>query len=512
MSIKILDLADGYADYLHDESRREGRAEKIAFPESTEEVCEALRVAVDNRWPVTIQGGRTGITGGCVPDGGLILNLSRMNAIGSIEGGRVVVQPGATLDAIRASIQSYNECNAAELTACRADATLLRGCRVGSVNQSSKRNKQGLFFPSDLTETTATIGGMVANNASGARSFRYGSIRSWVDALRVVLPNGESVHLKRGVHKADGLKFTVGRLSGMLPEMPMPDVKTAAGYYVKPDMDLVDLFIGAEGTLGIVTEITIKLLPKPEQMSGLTAFFDSEERALAFVRFLRAGAEHPPAAIEFFDRNALELLRRMKSGHAAFAELPELKPEFHTAIYFEFDGEVPDEVMEEAGKAYECWFSEDEYEIEKLKNFRHAIPESVNLMIGERKKSIPELTKLGTDMSVPDNRMEKMMQMYHEGLAEAGLEYVIFGHIGNNHVHVNILPRSMEEYERGGALYFRWAKQVVEWGGSVSAEHGIGKLKTNFLRLMFADQEIKKMRELRGCFDPDHLLNAGNLF
>ncbi len=471
----IHDIGEAYADFLHDESRREGRADKIAFPKSTEEVQDALLVAAENSWPITVQGGRTGITGGCVPEGGLILNLSRMNAIGQIEGNHMTVQPGAPLADIRSAISG-----------------------------------SGLFFPSDLTETTASIGGMVANNASGARSFRYGAVRNWIHALEVVLSNGETVKVERGMHQADELRFKLGSIASAFPELPMPDVKTAAGYFVKPDMDLVDLFIGAEGTLGVVTEITLELLPEPDQMIGLTAFFPSEAAALHFVRFLRENTG--PVAIEFFDANALDLLRRMKAGNTAFADLPELNPEFHTAIYFEFEDEVPESVVERAERAVDCWMAEGDHEIDALKNFRHAIPESVNMLIGERKKTIPGLTKLGTDMSVPDDRLEDVMRMYHGGLTAAGLEYVIFGHVGNNHVHVNILPHSMEEYEQGKALYLDWAKQVVEWGGSVSAEHGIGKLKTDFFRLMFGEDGIYKMRDLKTLFDPSCMLNPGNLF
>ena len=482
MSIQILDVTDDHADYLCDESRRVGRAEKIAFPRSTGDVREAFQRAVENGWVITVQGGRTGITGGCVPDGGLILNLSRMNTIGEIAGDCMTVQPGALLVDIREAIQG-----------------------------------SGLFFPSDLTETTAAIGGMVANNASGARSFRYGAIRNWIQALEVVLATGKTVRVERGVHKASGLNFKLASIEGRLPDIShlrrCDNVKSAAGYFVKPDMDLVDLFIGAEGTLGVVTEITIRLLPEPEQLNGLTAFFACETEAIEFVRFLRdAGSTIPPTAIEFFDCNALNLLRRMKAENDVFADLPGLKPAFHTAIYFEYDCDVPDAVIDKAEEAIDCWFAEGEHEMGALKTFRHAVPESVNMLIGERKKAIPELIKLGTDMSVPDDQLENVMAMYHEGLAKAGLEYVIFGHIGNNHVHVNILPRSMEEYEQGKALYLDWAKQVVAMGGSVSAEHGIGKNKTEFLKVMYGEEGIQQMRSMKALFDPHSLLNPGNLF
>jgi D-lactate dehydrogenase (cytochrome) len=459
MAVEIKDLSEEYADFLHDESRRAGHAEKIAFPKSTAEVCEVLKL--HDR--ITIQGGRTGITGGCVPDGGLILNLSRMNAIGEIEGDRMRVRPGALLADIREGIKN-----------------------------------SGLFFPSDPTETTASIGGMVATNASGARSFRYGSVRNWIQALEVVLANGETVRVERGVHRADGLVFKLGSIEGTLPTLRMPKVKNAAGYFVRSGMDLIDLFIGAEGTLGVVTEITIQLLPEPERITGLIAFFPAEAEALGFVRFLRG---IPPTAIEFFDGQSLDLLRRTPS------DLPELKPEFHTAIYFEYEGEIPEAAVEKAEEAIDCWVAEGDREIETLKQFRHAVPEVVNQLIAERK-----MTKLGTDMSVPDDQLENVMRMYHAGLDEAGLEYAIFGHIGNNHVHVNILLRSRAEYEKGKALYLDWTRQVVAMGGSVSAEHGIGKIKTEFLKLMYGDEGIREMQRLKQLFDPQGLLNPGNLF
>jgi D-lactate dehydrogenase (cytochrome) len=475
MSLRILEVGEKFVDYLRDESRTAGRAEYITFPSSTAEVCEAVNIAAESGWPVTVQGGRTGITGGGVPEGGLILNLSRMKAIDPVEEGRMSVQPGALLADIRTALEG-----------------------------------SGLFFPSDLTETSASLGGMVANNASGARSFKYGAVRNWVQGLEVVLADGGVVRVERGVHRADGLAFELGGITGRLPEIRQPAVKNAAGYFIEPDMDLVDLFVGAEGTLGVVTSITIKLQPEPGVLNGVTAFFKAEGEALAFVQSLRETSE--PIAVEFFDCNALDLLRRMKNENEAFADLPLLNPDYHTAIYFEFEGAIPDAIITEADRAMECWVSEGEREIEMLKTFRHALPESVNRVIGQRRQTIPGLTKLGTDMSVPDEHLEDVMRMYHEGLTEAGLEYVIFGHIGNNHVHVNILPRNLKEYEQGKALYLKWAKQVVAWGGSVSAEHGIGKMKREFLELMYGAKGVRAMKELKRLFDRNGLLNPGNLF
>jgi len=469
-----------FEEYLRDESRRTGSAEQILFASNEEGISDALQASL----PLTIQGARTGIAAGAVPNGGLILNLSRMNHVGGVEDGRMTVQPGALLSEIRETAK-----------------------------------EAGLFFPPDPTETSASIGGMLACNASGAMSYHYGPTRQWVNALRVMLPDGDILRIERG-QKAAGLEFSLttegGReISGTLPELSMPDVKSAAGYYIKPDMDLLDLFIGMEGTLGVITEAELLLRPVPPVRQALCAFFPDEESALRFVRFLRDDLN--PVAIELFGHRALNLLRESEMDLPAFPE------HAHTAIYFEFhgdsEGDVDQSVMSAAEKMVElgaddddCWMADSPREIEIQKAFRHATPEAVNLLIDRRKKACPDLTKLGTDMSVPDDCLEKVMQMYRTDLAAAGLEYVIFGHVGNNHVHVNSLPRSMDELAQGKELYLNWAEQVVAMGGSVSAEHGIGKIKVNLLETMFGREGIAAMRDVKKMFDPEGMINPGNLF
>ena len=502
----IIPWSAEYEDYLRDESRCVGTAEFISFPESEEEVIEVLNEARAAGYTITVQGARTGITAGAVPQGGHVLNLSRMKQIGDIfedsGSGRqhIRVQPGVLLSDLRNVL-----------------------------------SPQGLFFPPDPTETSASIGGMVACNASGAISFHYGPTRKWVSGLRVVLSDGSILKLTRGEQRAKDRCFSVvcenGReIVGRLPSYTMPDVKSAAGYYVADDMDIIDLFIGSEGTLGIITEIELELIPKPKFISGLTVFLPSEESALKFVRVMRGEdieglglTAARPVAIEFFNSDALNLLRRAKSNYSAFADIPALKPHYDTAVYVEFHGDS-DDVLEDAvmstmdaiialgGSDDDTWYATTERELEPLKAFRHATPEAVNLLIGERKRSWPELTKLGTDMSVPDVHLDDAMAMYSAGLSDNGLESVVFGHIGNNHVHVNILPNCREEYDTGKSLYLKWAEQVVEWGGSVSAEHGIGKLKAPFLRLMYRDESIAQMRTVKALFDTNGILNCGNLF
>ena len=144
--------------------------------------------------------------------------------------------------------------------------------------------------------------------------------------------------------------------------------------------------------------------------------------------------------------------------------------------------------------------------------FRHTVPEAVNSIIDQRRKKDPDITKLGTDMAVPDNKLKEVIKMYKLDLEENNFEYVMFGHIGNNHIHVNILPRNMEEYTRGKELYKKWAEKILHDGGTVSAEHGIGKLKNNFLELMYGQAGIKDMVKVKKALEPKLILNNGNLF
>jgi D-lactate dehydrogenase (cytochrome) len=288
----------------------------------------------------------------------------------------------------------------------------------------------------------------------------------------------------------------------------------------------------------VIDEIELRLVPLPAAIWGVTAFFPSEPDAVRFVdRIRKRFRTHKPqaapvrpdglaavlAALEFLDARALALLRSRKESTPAFGELPDIPSGRPTAIYVEFHG--PDEnavetAMAEMSKLLEAcggneaatWVATGEKERVRMKGFRHAVPEAVNLTIDERRKKEPALTKLGTDLAVPDAKLNEVLALYRRDLDRTGLDHVIFGHIGENHLHVNILPVTAADYERGRALYLEWARAVVLMGGTVSAEHGIGKLKTALLKEMVGEAGLRDMRALKRLFDPAGLLNPGNLF
>lgn len=477
------------ADYLRDESRRTGRADLIAFPRTEADVLAALAEARAARMPITTQGARTGVTGGAVPEGGLVLNLSKMDQMLAIGHGEMRVQPGTTLAAIRAAVPP------------------------------------GFYFAPDPTEPTASIGGMISCNSSGALSFLHGPTRNHILGLRVATLSGEILDLRRGRDKSQGLHFSLGSLSGELPPLPRPAVKNAAGYFVDPDMDLVDLFVSAEGTLGVVVEATLRLLPAPGAVWGLMAYLPGTPAVVGYVDALRQTRLDSPAqlaALEYFNDRCLDFLREHTGDLASKGiAVPHLPPGA-ACVYAEWH--APDAASAEAAVLAAAdllprfgadpdtaLLADNPHDMEKLKLFRHAVPEMVNSAIDQRRKIHPGLVKLGTDMSVPDARLADVLALYETDLAATDLEHLIFGHIGANHLHVNILPRHPADYDAGRALYARWAAQIIAWGGSISAEHGIGKIKRDLFRQMAGDPALAQMRTLKRLFDPDWLLNPGTL-
>jgi D-lactate dehydrogenase (cytochrome) len=500
---------DEIQDFLSDASYMQGgHAARVVFPESGEEIAEILTKATQDCTPVTVSGAGTGTVAGRVPFGGMILATDKLNHIKSITrndrgGGKAIAEAGVVLRDLQRGVES-----------------------------------EGLLYPPDPTERSCFLGGTVATNASGARTFKYGPTRKYVERLKIALATGEVIDLRRGeLHAGSNgqirLPLSSGRvIEAQLPSYQMPRVrKHASGYYVEPGMDVIELFIGSEGTLGVIVEVEMRLIPKPEGLLSGVVFFKSEADLLAFVGEARERSlqsrraeefttetrstqrEHTEScmfdarALEYFDSESLKFLRQK------YSTVPE---QAAGAIFFEQEtmAEKEELLMDEwlqllerhHSLAEESWFATNEQDQAKLREFRHQLPVLMNEWFARYQQQ-----KVSTDMAVPDAEFPGMLRFYQETLRGGDLRYTIFGHIGDNHVHVNILPRDDKEAARARNIYMQFIRHAVSVGGTVSAEHGIGKLKREYLRELYGEKHLREMAALKRAFDPACILGRGNV-
>lgn len=464
MSREIISVDSTYQEYLLDESRYTGEAQSISFPESEEELLAVLQEIRAQNLPVTIQGGKTGITGGSVPEGGHILNVSRMNQVRDSwickDGtGRIVVEPGVNLMDLQKEV-------------------------------FARFRKESLFWPVDPTETSATVGGIAAVGAQGITRLLYGDSRKYLERLRAVDGNGRCLELT--------------------------------------GEEEMDAFLGREGITGVITELTLILIPCPQEMWGILFFFPAEEQALSFIECLKtsrtAHADESAgiASVEYLDGRILSMIEERKSTMSRIRELPETPVGTNGAVYVEIHGtedgiegvaELLMELAEEQGSDSDAaWAVSGSGEVEKLHAFRHAAPEICNLFIEEAHQRDPRITKLGTDMILDKDGLCGQIAGYRKDLAEANLRGCIFGHSMEGHFHINLLPETFEDYEAGIRLFRVWAEQALQHSGTVIGEHGVGKLKSRIYRGLFEEGYREENERLKAVYDPQGQFNPGNRF
>ncbi|HPX95398.1 MAG TPA: FAD-binding oxidoreductase [Brevefilum fermentans] len=513
-----------YPIYLTDESKLVSTdANHLFIPRDEAELVAVIQAMSAQSIPITIAGSRTGLVGGSVPACGAIVSLERFDRVESLffdeDHQEWVLRAGAyvSLKSLEAMLKSKRF----------PDLEKTEDASVRRSYERFKADADTYLYPPDPTEMSASLGGSVVTNASGARTFRFGATRNWVRGLRVVLANGEFIDIPRGKYFAsEEGTFEIVNTAGekrtlTIPDYRLPETKCAAGFFTAPGMDLIDLFIGSEGVLGIVTQVDVALI-KSEPKISIVQFLEDDYQAVRLTASLRSDQRIKLDFLEFYSGNALNLLRRVQAEAPSTVNMPPIPDEAHSALFFElnYDSQSSNDhlvVLREIIRQHGAdpalsWAAHEPRELERFKVFRHLLPETVNSIIAERKKSIPKLHKLGTDLAVPDEHLMDIWTLYQENCDALNLEWVAFGHIGNNHIHVNILPRSIEELNQGLELYQLFAQKAVEWGGAVSAEHGIGKIKQNFLALMFTPEQISQMQHVKAVFDPDYLLNPGDLF
>ncbi|MFN7977604.1 MAG: FAD-binding oxidoreductase [Vicinamibacterales bacterium] len=494
--VRMAPASADVADLLRDESRMTAPGvASVAEPTSVDELRQVLAWHASQHHAVTVSGARTGVAGGAVPETSThLVSVAKLRGVTAID-------LASTPPTVRA----------------------LAGTTLRELQAELAARARGFALPLDPTEAGASVGGMVATNAAGSRAYRFGATRDWVQALTVELASGRTLQLTRGVDRANGDAVTLAdgdTRTAHLPAIPKPLTKNSIGYGFTPDGDVLDLFIGSEGTLGVVSEVTFRLMPVTESRLAFLQCLASPAQAFDLVDAIRADAALRTTALEFLDARSHELAR--ETGKAEVLRVLAQAPPGSCSLFAEFgyddDAELESTIErvlahvaavggdESAGLA-----GVDEAVLKDIRAFRHAVPERINATIAERRQQHPALHKIATDMAVENQHLRWVYELYSSRLTTAGLDHAIFGHVGNNHFHVNILPKDEQELVRAKAIYKEFATALVARGGCVSAEHGIGRIKKAFLPVQYGEDTLATMRAAKRWLDPEWRLNPGVL-
>ena len=435
--------------YSHDEVKGEKYShmpEAVVFAETAEQISKVMTFANKHLIPVTPRGAGTGLSGGAVPiKGGIVISLERMNRILELdeETLTITVEPGVVTDEIQKMAAASRLLYAGD--PCSSDASF--------------------------------IGGNLAENAGGNKVVKYGPTGDHVMGIEVVLPDG-----------------TVDFYGGKL-------VKNVTGY------DFVNLMVGSEGTLGIITKIILKLIPLPEFTVDLLVPFKTVEEAIAFVPKIMIEAHTIPASLEFMDNASLKLAERFLNN-----ELPYSNSAAHLIIGIEGNGreQVADE-YEKIGEmcfkygAQEVFVADNRNTREKIWKARKSIAEAISAFY-------PDFCM--EDVVVPINRIPQLMTFVNELSEREQIETVNFGHAGDGNMHVTFLSAEKtgqiwdEKVEKNLKKLY---KKVLELGGTLSGEHGIGIKRMPYLPMALSQSQINMIKRVKRAFDPNEILNPGKI-
>jgi D-lactate dehydrogenase (cytochrome) len=494
-----------------------GHSGALVIPTTESEVAAVIEASA----AVLPIGAQSSLTGGATPRGEVLLGMARFNRM--IDSGADWVRVGAGM------------------TLADLDAALAQ---------------TGRYYPPAPTFNGAFVGGTVATNAAGAATFKYGTTRNWVRAMTVVLATGDVLDIERGAARAhaDGhfeVVFGDRTVRVPVPTYRMPKVpKVSAGYFAAPEMDLIDLFVGAEGTLGVITEVTLRV--RPSRPAWCLAFvpFSDRTTALHFVRTLRETAHHTwqthdprgldVSAIEHMDARCLALLREDGADRrtgvtwpdgTAMALVVTLELPASTSSQQAFDdigraGDpgAPDsplgrfcQLLDQAGVMDDVQSAVpgDLARAEQLLALREAVSATVNSRVGLAQSTIdPRIEKTAADMIVPFECLGDMLAIYEAEFSRRGLDVAIWGHISDGNLHPNVIPRSFADVEAGRAAILDLGREVIRLGGSPLAEHGVGRnrVKQQLLAELYGQAGIDEMRAVKRALDPEWKFAPGVLF
>ena len=478
-----------------------GHAAGVAVPRTVDDIPDIVRRA----GALLAIGAQSSLTGGATPMGETVLATEHLTRILEIGPAHVTVEAGVPVAALQQALAA-----------------------------------RGAWFPPVPTFTGALAGGIVATNAAGAATFRHGTVRPWVDALTIVLADGSAVAIRRGESRAENGVLRLAAPSGPIaipvPSYRMPDVvKVSAGYHAAPAMDPIDLFIGSEGTLGVITTITFRTLsPIPVAALALVPV-RSEAAAIGLVADLRR--QPAVAAIEHMDARCLEILREDGADRRCDVAFPagtalallvqiELPPDTDEASARRAieTSDTRDTPLGRVCRVLDAYGAFDDTEMalpgharraEQLIAIREAVPAGVNQRVGRAQREIDgRIAKTAADMIVPFDRFGEMMGVYREGFASRGLDAAVWGHISDGNVHPNVLPRSYADVERGKDAILFFGRACARLGGCPLAEHGVGRnpVKQALLRDLYGDRGLDEMRAVKRALDPGWKLAPGVIF
>jgi len=428
--------------YSSDASDHSHRPDMAVWPQDTEQVSRILRLANDLRFPVVPRGAGTGLAGGAIAEqGGVILDMCRMNKILkiNIEDRQVVVQPGVVYSNLQMALEPH-----------------------------------GFFFPPDpASGTAATLGGNVATSAGGLKGAKYGTTKDYVLALEVVLPDGSVLHTGSNC------------------------MKSVSGY------DLTRLFVGSEGTLGVITEITLKINPKPLSVSTCSAVFDEiGDAGKAVSEVMHCGII--PSALEILDRQCLRALKTNSD-----IELPDAA----AMLLAEADGYTQEEAD------YQIALVMDVFKKNKARNIvRARSRQEANKLWAARKSIGGVLYRLGhnmlaEDVTVPISKVPEMLIGIEAISKRHEILIATLGHLGDGNLHPNIIFDGTNPTERARATEASadLFKLAIELGGTLTGEHGIGLAKAPFMYLEHGPVAMHLMSSIKKLLDPNNILNPGKM-
>jgi len=430
--------------YSYDATRTFYEPDAVLFPRNEDDISKILKYCNENGIIIVPRGAGSGFTGGALPvNGGVVLALEKhMNKIIEIdkENMLAIVQPGV-------------------------------------INKELQRAAEevGLFYPPDpASEEYSTLGGNVSENAGGMRAAKYGITKDFVMALRAVLPNGDIIRAGKKT------------------------IKDVAGY------NIAGILIASEGTLGVITQITLKLLPKPRFAKSYMGIFPDVNSAMnAVFKSLASGAN--PVAMEFLDSLVVKAVKE-KLGIA----LPE---DAGALLVGDVDGNVEEEIEFQLKTLQES-FKENgaiDFKVASSKDERDEIWRA-------RRGASPSITiygskKLNEDISVPRSMLPTALEKIYEIGSKYNLVVPCFGHAGDGNIHVNVMVdgSNKEELEDGHRAIEEIFKLVVDMGGTLSGEHGIGLSKAEFMDIAFSEAELNLFKKIKEAFDPNNILNPGKM-